>query len=238
MLMVEDESLTEADDLALGADTGQSEDEQGARAGASQRAAGAGRGRAAQPKAKRAPLGQGKGRRKAFAEDTVKKKGLKTSGAGVKFKDHDPKLHRRCRACQLYFLKSQMPDKGFCYEDARAYDGLARLAIKQSEEEWWEETKSDDKILVPAMKAYKAACPDSMHGKARGGGSFKVAEYKETITAESNVDMQYQGKMMWWGEYEEFSRTAAGGRLSSAQAMSTGIDATTTCCYLVFPIVS
>jgi hypothetical protein len=107
----------------------------------------------------------------------------------------------------------------FGFMDVRFFSSaLTRLAIVQNEQEWWENTKADDKALGKVIKNYKEVCPDSTHGVQRGGGQFKVATYKEKTNAETNVDMKERGKMMWWGEYEEFSRTAAGGRLSSPQA--------------------
>ena len=111
-------------------------------------------------RSKRAPPGQGKRGRRVAAVDPDKKKVLKHSGKGIRAKDANPKFHKRCRACNLYFLKELMPEKSLCYEDARGYDGLSRLPAKQPELDWWEETKNNDKLCVAALKAYTQACPD------------------------------------------------------------------------------
>ena len=80
--------------------------------------------------------------------------------------------------------------------------------------------ENEEKELVKVVSSYKKVCPDSSHGKARGGGTFKINEYQEATEAVSEVDFKGLGKMMWWGEYEEFSRTAAGGRLSPTVALA------------------
>lgn len=177
--------LTAEDHMPLGAEANgcESEDETGGKTAAAARGKGRGRkGASREERAKRAAPGQGAGR-KASGSDDAKNKILKTSGAGIKAKDQDPRLHKRCKVCKLYFPKELMPDKAMCYEDARGYDGLTRLAARQKEEKWWDETKNDEKLLAAALKAYKKACPDSGHGKSRGGAAgsvFKIAEYKET----------------------------------------------------------
>ena len=89
--------------------------------------------------AKGGAKGEGKGK------DRVKKKTLKSSGAGVKTAEADPKRHRQCKFCKMWFLKELMPLKAMCYEDARAYDGIARLAARQNQEEWWEDVKTKRK---------------------------------------------------------------------------------------------
>ena len=79
---------------------------------------------------------------------------------------------------------------------------LARVSIKQGEQEWWNKIKSDEKELKKVILAYKKACPDTSHGVPRG--EFKISQYKE-IT---------------WGEYEDFARSAAGGRLTPNQTLA------------------
>lgn len=66
--------------------------------------------------------GGGGGNGSATASTATSAKEKKNSGKGLKAQDADPKKHKRCKGCWLWFPRADMPDASFCWDDKRAYE--------------------------------------------------------------------------------------------------------------------
>ena len=72
-----------------------------------------------------------------------------------------------------------------------------RLADKQKEDAWWQETKNNPKVLRSMIADFCKMFPNAPgRGGARAKG-FKVAEYKEYLKSQTEVQKRFVGKMMW-----------------------------------------
>ena len=137
-----------------------------------------------------------------------------------KGKQEKPKMTFTCTGCGKPGCQDdQVP--GFLYHRTckRAYDSLARLAVKQSEETWWNETKSNPKRLQKALRDFTSAVPTGQgRGKNKNQSKWKIATYKESVRATTMVEKRDIGRMMWKEQYLRWAESVEGGFMSRTEA--------------------
>ena len=97
-------------------------------------------------------------------------------------------------------------------------DSLTRLAAAQGEKEWWQETRSNPKLLKAALKSYHEEAPAMPTESKTKRPKWNILQYKETLTAASKVQFAERGKMMTRKRYLWWAQTPEGGKLTEQEA--------------------